>query len=92
MAKRWTEREDKFLLFYGPAVGYDRVASHDLHREPGTGSRRAAWLKKHRPLLVAQLEREHAEGDKAIDELCRTGKMPNRQRQKAPAEVINLKR
>ncbi len=52
--KRWSERHDRFLAFYGPAIGYDFVASHDLGRPAGAGVRRIRWLRKHKPELVAE--------------------------------------
>lgn len=58
MSKRWTERDDRFLAFYGPAVGYDFVASHDLGRPAGAGVRRMRWLRKNNPELVAHEERQ----------------------------------
>ena len=60
MSKAWTDKEDRFLAFYGPAVGYDFVASHDLGRPAGAGKRRIAWLRKNKPELVAHEEAEMA--------------------------------
>ena len=45
MAKRWTREEDKFLMTYW-GIGPDFIASHDLGRPHGAGSRRMAKLKK----------------------------------------------
>lgn len=44
MAKRFSCEEDFFLIQYGPAVGFDHVASHDLGRPKGAGRRRADRL------------------------------------------------
>ena len=56
MSKPWTDKDDRFLAFYGPAVGYDFVASHDLGKAKGAGTRRMRWLRKNKPELVAQEE------------------------------------
>ncbi len=58
--KHWTEKQDRFLAFYGPAVGYDFVASHDFGRSKGAGNRRMRWLRKNWPELVAHEEAEAA--------------------------------
>lgn len=43
MAKRWSVSEDSFLLDYH-GVGADFIASHDLGRPNGAGSRRLRFL------------------------------------------------
>ncbi len=63
--KRWSDHDDRFLVFYGAAVGYDFVASHDLGRPKGAGTRRMRWLRKHMPELVAH---EEAEAGKMRDD------------------------
>lgn len=45
MPKRWTREEDEILLRYH-GVGADFVATHDLGRPSGSGSRRMAHLTK----------------------------------------------
>ncbi len=46
MAKRWTENEDAMLLEYADGVGADFIASHDLGRPNGAGSKRYDHLIK----------------------------------------------
>lgn len=58
--KRWTEKHDRFLAFYGLAVGYNFVASHDLGRPAGAGTRRMRWLRKNNQELVAHEEAQAA--------------------------------
>lgn len=45
MSKRWTREEDEMILRYH-GVGADFVATHDLGRPSGAGSRRLAHLTK----------------------------------------------
>ncbi len=42
MSARWTSDEDAFLLLWHWTVGADYVASRDLNRPDGAGSR---WLR-----------------------------------------------
>lgn len=44
MAKHWTVADDAFLLTWHMAVGADFVASHDLGRPEGSGSKRLKVL------------------------------------------------
>lgn len=44
MGKRWTAEEDEMLLRHHHAVGADFVATHDLGRPEGAGSRRLKFL------------------------------------------------
>jgi hypothetical protein len=46
MAKRWQPDDDAFLLKWHNAAGADFVASHDLGRPDGAGSRRLKALDK----------------------------------------------
>ncbi len=46
MAKRWTSDDDAFLLRWHEAAGADFVASHDLGRPDGAGSRRIRVLDR----------------------------------------------
>lgn len=77
MAKRWTDREDRFLIFYGRCLadsfrserqGYGHVASHDLGRSRPSGLRRIKELRKTKPALVAEIEAEVRKGDKEWEE------------------------
>ncbi len=44
MAKGWNEAEDGFLLTFADAVGAERVATHDLSKPAGAGTKRLAHL------------------------------------------------
>ena len=44
MTNRYTHEEDFFLVQYGPALGFNFVARHDLGRPKGSGMRRAKVL------------------------------------------------
>ena len=46
MGKKWTQKEDEFLLFYHSAIDADYIASHDLGRPHGAGSKRLKKLTK----------------------------------------------
>lgn len=59
MSKRWTEREDRFLVFYGRIPGgHNFIASHDLGRPHSAGKRRYRWLLANRPEFVRAVEAE----------------------------------
>lgn len=64
MSKRWTSDEDAFLLEHHGAVGADFLASHDLGRPDGAGSRRlAALTKSGARLAFARMRKARAEFD-----------------------------
>jgi len=45
MAKRWSAKDDRFLVAYFEAVG-DRIGQHDLGREKGAATKRVKILRK----------------------------------------------
>lgn len=67
MSKRWTEKEHAFLIYWGPAAGYDYVAWHDLGKARSVGARRAKWLRKYHPEFVAKIEAQCAADDLATE-------------------------
>ena len=63
-SRPWTDRDDRFLIFYGRCVGHDFVARHDLNRTPQEAEARMRWLVQNKPALVAELE---AKADKELE-------------------------
>lgn len=57
MGKRWNPQDDEFLLAWHDAAGADWVATHDLGRPKGAGTRRLRQLDKSGATL-AYLDRE----------------------------------
>lgn len=73
MAKRWTHDEDAFLLTWYRAAGADYIASHNLGRPNGAGSRRMAALTKSGArlhfarMMLCKIEFESAAGREPSD-------------------------
>ena len=61
----WTDDEDRFLVTYGPILGYGYIASHDLMRKPAEGNERIAYLRANAPERIAAIEAQEKAGDEA---------------------------
>jgi hypothetical protein len=74
MAKKWTPDEDAFLLRWH-GIGADFVASHDLGRPDGAGSRRLAkLLKSGAALKFAEMKLSQIEFEFLAGHLSSTGR------------------
>lgn len=61
--KRWTDKQDEFLIYWGACVGHAHVARWDLGRSENAGRRRIALLRKTKQDLVRRLEDEVRSAD-----------------------------